>query len=56
LFQVKRENQQEADRVLENYVRKRVKDMMKSGMKNVDDTGRPDAISSRKAQNIVVCI
>ncbi|XP_066334328.1 uncharacterized protein [Miscanthus floridulus] len=53
LFQVKREDQQEADRVLENYVRKRVKDMMKSGMKNVDDTGRPGAISSRKAQNIV---
>lgn len=28
MFQVKREDQQEADRVLENYVRKRVKDMM----------------------------
>lgn len=28
--------------------------VMKSGMKNVDETGRPGAISSRKAQDIVV--
>jgi len=28
LFQVKREDQQEADRVLENYVRKKVKDIL----------------------------
>jgi len=30
--------------------------VMKCGMKNVDDTGKPGAISSRKAQKIVVCI
>ena len=28
MFQVKREDQQEADRVLENYVRKKVKDIL----------------------------
>jgi hypothetical protein len=30
--------------------------VVKCGMKNVDENGRPSAISSRKAQKIVVCI
>jgi hypothetical protein len=30
--------------------------VMKCGMKNVDENGTPGAISTRKAQKIVVCI